>query len=424
MKSKKTELFRLLLTAKKYILASGKWVVISLILGFVGGFVGALFYKAVAYANELRTEHWYLILFLPLAGVAIAGLYSLGKIKEDPGTNLIISSVRSNKHIPFVMAPLIFVSTVLTHLFGGSAGREGAALQLGGSLGAKLGELLKLNSRDMSIVIMCGMSAVFSALFETPLTAVFFAMGVISVGVIYYAGLVPCIISSLVAYKVSFLFGNKPETFNIDKYIPKLSIVSVLQVSALALVCAWIAILFCVVMRFSHYKFKTLLENQYVRVLVGSAAIVLLTVIVGNQDYNGAGTAVIQKAIIDGSTHWYSFALKILFTAITIGCGLKGGEIVPTMFIGATFGCTFAPLLGLSPQFGAAVGLITLFCGAVNCPIAAIVLSIEMFGTGGLLLFALAGGISYVFSGYYGLYSSQKIVYSKLTSKYINKNAK
>lgn len=414
---------RLFVSIKKYIWTFAKWLFISVVIGLAGGGAGTLFYKSVSFANEFRKEYPFIIFFLPLGGLAIAGLYKLCKLKEDPGTNLIISSVRSEHHVPVIIAPLIFISTVITHLLGGSAGREGAALQLGGSIGGKIGELFRLGERDMSLVIMCGMSAVFSALFGTPLTAAFFAMGVISVGVIYYAGLVPCVVSSLVAYKTALFFGSHSVSFDIEKYVPSLSVVSFAKVGALGALCALVSILFCVAMKYSHFKLKVTFNNTYIRALVGGCAIVLLTVIIGSQDYNGAGSDVISAALEQGSARWYSFLLKILFTAITIGAGFKGGEIVPTMFIGSTFGCAVAPLLGLEPQFGAAVGLIALFCGVVNCPIASIFLSIEMFGAEGLMLFAVACGVSYMLSGYYGLYSSQKIVYSKLSPKYVNKSA-
>lgn len=420
----KSHMFRIWLNVKKYSIAFIKWLFIAVIIGLIGGCVGTLFSKAVVYANSFRSEYPFIIFLLPLGGLAIAGLYKLCRLKEDPGTNLIISSVRTKKHVPVVIAPLIFVSTTITHLLGGSAGREGAALQLGGSIGGKIGELLKVDERDVGLVTMCGMSAVFAALFGTPLTAAFFAMEVISVGVIYYVGLIPCIGSALVAYKLSLFFGSEPEAFHIADYVPKLNLISISQVAVLAALCALVSILFCVAMKYAHYRFKITFNNTFIRAFVGGCIIIVLTLIVGNQDYNGAGAAVIALALEQGEAHWYSFVLKILFTAITIGSGFKGGEIVPTMFIGSTFGCAVAPLLGMSPQFGGAVGLITLFCGVVNCPVASIFLSIEMFGTDGLLLFAFACGVSYMLSGYYGLYSSQKIVYSKLTPKYINKSAR
>ena len=384
-------------TVKKFSIAFAKWVFIACAVGVIGGIVGSLFHMAVNFATGFRECHSWTLYLMPLAGLFIIFSYRVCKVNEETGTNLIISSVRGNIKVPLLMAPLIFLGTVLTHLTGGSAGREGAALQLGGSIGAKAGELLKLDEKDSSLVI--------------------------SVGVIYYVGLVPCIASSLIAYKISLLAGLAPTKFNITG-IPRLSLVSVTQIAALAALCAVISILLCMVMEFSHSRFQMYLPNTYLRIAVGGVVIIALTLLVGTRDYNGAGVDVIVAALEKGKAHPEAFALKMLFTAITINTGFKGGEIVPTFFIGATFGCTAAGFLGLDPSFGAAIGLVALFCGVVNCPVASILLSYELFGGSGLVLFAVACGVSYMLSGYYGLYSSQKIMYSKTKPEYININAK
>lgn len=169
---------------------------------------------------------------------------------------------------------------------------------------------------------------------------------------------------------------------------------------------------------------KKFFKNQYLRIIAGGAAIILLTLLVGTRDYNGIGISVIDGAILDGAARPEAFLLKIVFTAVTIGAGFKGGEIVPTLFIGSTFGCVAGSLLGLDSGFAAAVGLVALFCGVVNCPIASFILSIELFGAQGMVLFAVACAVSYMLSGYYGLYSSQKIMYSKLKAEFININTK
>lgn len=158
--------------------------------------------------------------------------------------------------------------------------------------------------------------------------------------------------------------------------------------------------------------------------MVGGFVIIALTYICGTTDYNGAGTAVIARAITEGEARPAAFVLKLLFTAVTLGCGFRGGEVVPTFFIGVTLGCVLGPLLGIPAGFAAAVGLVALFCGAVNCPVASIVLAVELFGSGGVVYFAVACAISYMLSGYTGLYSSQKIMYSKLRAEFIDIHAK
>ena len=405
-----------------YIKTLVKWSIVAIVVGIVCGLVGSAFHLSVDYVTHLREEYRWIILLLPLGGVAIVAIYKLCRFEVNMGTNRVIESVRSDKKVPTRMAPLIFASTVITHLFGGSAGREGAALQLGGSIGYRFGKIFRLGEKDMHLVVLLGMSAVFAALFGTPLTATVFVLEVISVGVIYYAGLVPCIISSVVAYNVSLLFGITPVRFLTVAMQPATASV-MLKTVVIAILCALVSILFCTAIKKCEHYSEKLLHNNYVRALVGGGIIVLLTVVLRTTDYNGAGMDVITNAI-NGQARPEAFILKIIFTAITIAAGFKGGEIVPTFFIGSTFGCVAGSLLGLNPGFGAAIGFVALFCGVVNCPLASIMLALEIFGADSILVFALACGVSYMMSGYYGLYGSQKIVYSKLEAKYINISTK
>ncbi len=408
-------------SALQYVLTFFKWFALAAVTGAVGGVVGALFHLSVEYVTEVRSEHRWIVFLLPVGGLVIAGLYKLSG-KKDIGTNEILDAVRSPQGVPALLAPMIFVSTVITHLFGGSAGREGAALQLGGSIAGLIGKTVRLDEKDMHIMTMCGMSAVFSALFGTPITAAVFALGVISVGVIYYAGLLPCVVSAFVAYFVSTLMGTTPVAFEIAN-VPAFSVKSSLLTAALAAVCALLSIGFCLGLHGTHKLFARLFKNTFVRAAVGGVVIILLSLIFSSGDYNGAGMNIVAEAI-NGNARPEAFLLKFIFTAVTVGSGYKGGEIVPTFFVGATFGCVVGGLIGLDPGFAAAVGLVSLFCGVVNCPLASIFLSIELFGAQGLPLFALAAAVSYLLSGYYGLYSSQKIVYSKLRAELVNVNAK
>jgi len=408
-------------SAGKYLLTFLKWFALAAVTGAVGGAVGALFHLSVEYVTGVRKAHSWIVFLLPVGGLVIAGLYKLSG-KKDIGTNEILDAVRSPQGVPVLLAPLIFVSTVITHLFGGSAGREGAALQLGGSIAGLIGKIARLDEKDMHIMTMCGMSAVFSALFGTPLTATIFALEVISVGVFYYSALVPCIVASLAALAISNAFGIAPTHFTFAlTAVPKLLL---LRVAALAAVCSLMSILFCVTMHGTERLFAGRIQNPWLRIAAGGAIVVVLTLLVDTGDYNGAGMDVITRAIEGGQAAPDAFFWKLLFTAVTIGSGFKGGEVVPTFFIGATLGCVLGGLLGIPAGFAAALGLVCVFCGAVNCPIASIVLSIELFGAGQLVYFALACGIAYMLSGYFGLYSSQKILYSKLRTEFINIHAK
>lgn len=410
-------------SASNYVLTFLRWGIISVLIGAVGGLVGMFFHISVSYANEIFTKYSMILLFLPLGGLLIVFLYKKCKMLTNSGTDSVIASVRGDEGVPFVLAPLIFVSTVITHLLGGSAGREGAALQLGGSIGSNIGKLFRLDSKDMHMVIMCGMSAVFSALFGTPITAAVFALSVISVGIMYYSCLVPCLLSALTAYIITLAAGIEPTHF-ILAAVPQISVFVVLKTILIAILCAELSIIFCTVMHYTSRYLRIWFKNPYIRIAVGGLVIVALTYIIGTRDYNGAGMNVIINAVESGRANGWAWVLKIVFTAVTIGAGYKGGEIVPTFFIGATFGCFISSLIGLDAGFGAAVGMIAMFCGVLNCPVASIILSVELFGSHGLILFAIAAGVSYMLSGYYGLYGSQKIMYSKLKAEYINANTK
>lgn len=396
--------------------ALGQWLGLAGLAGLACGLAGAAFTWCVAQATALRAAHPWLLFLMPLAGLVIVFSYRTAGMANDSGTNQIIASVRGGERPPVRLAPLIFLGSVLTHLTGGSAGREGAALQIGGSISAGIGRLLRLGDRNLNTIIQCGMAGLFSALFGTPLTATVFALEVVNVGHFRYAALFPCLLSALVANAIPRALGLPAESYRLSG-LPEVGAVSLLQCGALAVLAALVSIAFCVLMHEAGHLYQKYIPNQYLRALAGAALVVVLTLIEGSGNYNGAGGHIIELAV-EGQVHVpWAFALKMLFTALTLGAGFRGGEIVPTLFIGSTLGCAAAPLFGLDPAFGAAVAMIALFCGVVNCPLASIFLSIELFGGEGLLFFALACSLSFLLSGRYSLYSSQNIVYSKLEAR-------
>ena len=407
---------KLLLHIGAYPAALLKWLAVGALIGGIGGVIGSLFHIGVNYATQMRLAHPWILYLLPVLGLVIAAMYRLTRV-EGKDTNAVIESVHFGKNVPVLLVPVILVSTVLTHLGGGSAGREGAALQIGGGIGFETGRLLHLGEKDLPLATLCGMSAVFSALFGTPLTATVFSMEVISVGVFYYAGLIPCLTAALVGYLVSLLMGVPPTRFAVAA--PEPDVLMMLAVMVLAVGCAAVSILFCRGMQKTGKLAARLLPNPYLRAAVGGVLVILLTVLAGSTDYNGAGMEMVERAVAGEAAPW-AWLLKLVFTAVTIGFGFKGGEVVPSFFVGACFGCVLGGLLGLPTGFGAALGLAAVFCGAVNCPIASVFLSIELFGSGGVLYFAMACAISYLLSGYCGLYSSQTILYSKMRAEFIN----
>ncbi len=401
---------------------SVKWIVFAIISGVLVGLVGVAFYYGMDFVTTCRGEHPYLLFLLPLGGLAIVGLYHLLHDEKDTGTNLVLSAIHSGDNIPLRMAPLIFISTLLTHLFGGSAGREGAALQLGGSIGNALGKVFRFDEKDQHIMIMAGMSAAFSALFGTPLAAAVFSMEVVSVGIMHYAALVPCVIASLVAHAIAVSCGATAESFLIGE-LPAFGLKTAVLVGILAILCAFVSILFCILLHETGHLYQKFLKNAYLRAFVGGCIVIALTLLVGDQTYNGTGMSLIFSCFETGAVFPLAFLLKMIFTAVTLGAGYKGGEIVPTFCIGAAFGCLFGSIVGLSPALCAAIGMGAVFCGVTNSPITALLICFELFGFEGMPYYLLAIALSYMMSGYYGLYSSQKIIYSKYKTEYINRKS-
>lgn len=400
----------------------GRWILFASITGCCLGVVGAVFGKSIHFVTDLRMQYPWLVYGLPLGGLFIVWLYQWEKENEKSSTNLVLDAIHSEKEIPIKTAPLIFISTIITHLFGGSAGREGAALQLGGSIGNFLGKYFRIDDNDKRVVIMCGMSAAFSALFGTPIAASIFSMEVVSVGIMHYAALVPCVIASYVASAIAQKIGLAGGRFHVSG-IPEFTLFNASKIVVLGLCCAAVSILFCVVLHRAEALFRKYLPNPYLRAVSAACLVILLTKVFSTTDYLGTGVQVIELAM-KGKVIWYAFLLKILFTAVTLSGGFKGGEIVPAFFVGSTFGCLMGELLHFSPSLGAACGMAAVFCGVTNSPISSLLISLEMFGFQGAPFYFLAIAISYMQSGYYGLYSSQKIMYSKVETQFINRTTK
>lgn len=400
---------------RKYVqdvLGAAKWFLIALLTGAVCGLAGVLFHFAIDKAGEVFSKAGWLVYLLPAAGAAIAALYRGARVPLSTGTDRVFEATRSDEKIPAAVAPLIFVSSFLTHLFGGSSGREGAAMQLGGSLSGIGARLFKTDGDETHVIELCGMGAVFSALFGTPAGAAFFVIEVVDVGSIHYRALLPCVISSVTAFLLAQMAGVEATRFSLENAAFTLGAVSLLKVALLAALAGLVAILFCEGMHAAAKAEKKLLKNEYARAIVGGAAVVLLTLVLGTRDYNGGGMNVIRRAL-EGQARPEAWIVKLLFTAVTLGAGFKGGEIVPAFFVGATFGCAVAPILGLDPALGAALGMVGVFAGVTNTPAATLFLAAEMFSGAFFAPMALTVGVSYFISGRCSLYHSQKILESK-----------
>lgn len=399
-----------------------KWLVISVCVGLIVGCISSVFGHTLVFVGDLRKQYPIIILGLPIAGFVIVFLYRFFKNADDSGTNMVISSIHSSTDIPFKMAPLIFISTVLTHLCGGSAGREGAALQLGGSIANQLGKVIKLNANDRHIIIMCGMSAGFSALFGTPMAAAIFALEVISIGIMHYSALVPSVTAAMIAHFVAEYLQVEPERFPVLQ-VPAVTPETFFKFIVFGALVGGISIVFCIMLHTAEHLYKTFFKNPYIRIAVAGCIVILLSLILQTDFYLGSGQDIIESIFHTEKTAGYTFLLKMLFTALTLGAGFKGGEIIPSFCIGAALGCAVASLLGLPVTLVTACGMVGLFCGVTNCPITSLLISFELFGFEGMPYYLTTIAVSYMLSGYYGLYRSQKIMYSKTETNFVNRAA-
>ncbi len=325
-----------------------KWMILSVVIGIGIGSLASLFAKGIVYATEFRELHRWIVFGLPLAGLVIVRIYQRTGQGNNTGTDEVLSTIRETEGVmPGRIAPLILVSTVLTHLFGGSSGREGAALQFGASLGNWLARVLRLNNSDRHIMMLAGMSAAFSALFGTPMAAAIFPMEVVSVGVMYYGALVPCMFSSFIAEHMSVIWGVR--TFAVPYPVtemPRFYGLPAIKSVLLAMVFSLVGAFFCAAMHRSSKLYKKFFPNPYLRVVVGGVVVILLWLLIRSDDYLGLGGDVISRSF-DNPEHIWVFALKILFTCATLCAGFKGGEIVPSLFIGATLGSALSGVVGL-----------------------------------------------------------------------------
>lgn len=395
-----------------------KWLVLGSAVGLVVGAVASVFGHALLYVNAIRVEHPGIVWALPLGGLLIVFLYRISRNSDDRGTNTVIASIHSSAVIPFRMAPLIFVSTIITHLFGGSAGREGAALQLGGSIAGKLGGALRLSERDRKLLIMSGMSAAFSALFGTPLAAAVFSIEVVSVGIMHYSALVPCVTAAMLAHFTAQAFHVPPEIFPVD--CGAMNAPDFFRIAIFAAAAGFVSILFCLLLHWTEDIYKKLLKNPYLRVFAAGILVAGLSVLLGTE-YLGSGMAIIEDIFHHGTAAVpLAFLLKMIFTALTLGGGFKGGEIVPSLTIGAALGSCAAALLGLPVELVAACGMVGVFCGVTNSPISSLLIAFELFGFAGMPYYLVTVAISYMISGQYGLYRAQRLMYSKTEPRFID----
>ena len=419
MKQLKTSLEQFAITT--YLL---KWTLLVLPVSLVAGSVVALFLWLLEEATNYRYAHTWLLYLLPLAGVFIYWLYNKWGKEAAGGNNLVIDEIHQpGGGVPAKMTPLILVTTVITHLFGGSAGREGTAVQIGGSVAQYFARLLKLDKEDVRILLTTGIAAGFGAVFGTPVTGAVFALEVLALGSIRHKGLLPCLMAAVLADFVCTAWG-----IHHTKYHISFASISHLQDGWLLVkvIVAGVAFgltsfLFATTTHSIQHFSNRFISARWLIPVAGALTVILLTFVLQTSDYLGLGVSnpdasavTIVSCFRPGGAAYFSWFWKLLFTAITLGTGFKGGEVTPLFFMGAALGNTVAMLTGAPVDLLAGLGFIAVFAGATNTPIACTIMGVELFGADNLLYYAVACFTAYYFSGHSGIYGAQRIAVPKL----------
>ncbi|QDT54297.1 putative voltage-gated ClC-type chloride channel ClcB [Caulifigura coniformis] len=410
-----------------------RWVLITLPVGIAVGSACALFLWSLDQATQLRFAHPWLLAGLPLAGFAIGLLYQSFGQSVEAGNNLIVDEIHQpGGGVPLRMAPLILVSTVVTHLFGGSAGREGTAVQMGGSLASGMARLLPgLEPHDVRRLLMAGVAAGFGGVFGTPVAGAIFAMEVLSMGRMTYAAFFPCLVGAIASDQVCALWGVGHTHYRVAsllsadpaRHVAPFDLRILLLTTLAGAAFGLTSLFFAELVHGLQALFRKFVRSALFRPVMGGLIVIAMTWAIGRRDYLGLGVTspdpnavtIVSCFQSGGATTW-SWLWKSLFTAVTLSSGFKGGEVTPLFFIGAALGNTLAGLFGVPVDLFAALGFVAVFAGATNTPIACTVMAIELFGGEYTLYYATACLMAYLFSGHTGIYLSQRIGTPKVTA--------
>lgn len=403
-----------------------KWMALTIPLGVLTGSSCALFLWSLDLATDVRTENPWFLFLLPVAGAMVGWMYLKFGKSVEAGNNLIIDEIHEpGGGVPLKMAPLVLIATVITHLFGGSAGREGTAVQMGGSLASGLVRIFPgLSRRDIQTMLMAGIAAGFAGVFGTPVAGMIFAMEVLSIGRMHYGAIVPCLIAAIVSDQCCTAWGIRHSHYQVATMIPPMSEMHLAPIDARLIACTVLggmifgltSVLFSRMAHRMAELFKRLIRRPILRPVIGGLMVIGLVHLIGTTDFLGLGVTSADPAAVTivssfhaGGAHAWSWWWKIVFTVVTIGSGFKGGEVTPLFFIGAALGNALAVLLGTPVDLFAALGFISVFAGATNTPLACTMMAVELFGGEYVVYFAMSSMVAYLFSGHSGIYLSQRI---------------
>lgn len=399
------------------------WLLLIASIAFLVGTSVAFFLWSLDKVTTFRWHYSWLLFLLPFAGIGIVFLYKKLGRRSEKGNNLLIEEIHQTTNaVPIGMAPLILVTTLLTHLFGGSAGREGTAVQMGGSIAAQISKWFFLKPPMQKLVLLMGMSAGFGAVFGTPIAATIFALEVLAIGRIKYDALLPCLFTAIAADITCAAWGIEHTKYIVNNYyaiaegvFSQKHLWLLLKIIPTAIAFGLTAWLFSNSISLLKKQLKNYVNNPYLVVFIGGTIIIVLSYALNSFDYLGlgvtnsaGGASILQSFTPNGVTN-FSWLWKLIFTVITLAVGFKGGEVTPLFFIGAALGNVLANVVGVPTDLLAAIGFVAVFAGATNTPLASTIMAVELFGTNNLVYFAVGCFIAYYFSGHKGIYTAQKI---------------
>ncbi|NVB82902.1 MAG: chloride channel protein [Kofleriaceae bacterium] len=401
------------MTWRSRLTALAQWIVLGALVGVFCGGASALFLFLLGEVTDYRGGHEVIVYFLPLAGLVIGVLYARFGESIKAGNNLVIDTIHDEgPEIPLRMTPMVLVGTVLTHLFGGSAGREGTAVQMGASLSDYISHRLKLGPELRHQLLAAGVAGGFGSVFGTPIAGTIFGLEFVVLGRIEYRALVPALIASIVGDLTTRGLGIEHTIYPVAPHVA-LDPLLCLKWLVFALAIALTSVAFIELTHFLKRQGERHVKMLGVRMAIGGAIVVLLWQVVGTSDYLGLGVPTIVRSFSDPNLPVYAFALKLLFTAITLGAGFLGGEVTPLFFIGATLGSVLADVLGIPRELGAGVGLAAVFASASNTPLALSIMAVELLGANILPHVVIVCVLAYLISGHRSIYPSQRVTRGK-----------